>query len=150
MSQLSLTKHIAAPPERVWSILTDLDDSPRTISAITSVERLSADQGLQVGTRWRETRTMFGKEATEVMEVTAVDPGSSYVVEAESGNVHYRSRLSVEPSGEGSVLTMTFHGEPRGALTKFVAATVGKLMQGATRKALAKDLDDIARAAESS
>lgn len=148
MTQLAMSKSIDAPPEKVWATITSIDSSAETISGINEIERLSDDTGFGVGTRWRETRTMFGKEATEEMEVTSIDEGRSYTVEADSHNVHYTSVLSVEPDGEGSTLRMTFHGEPRGAFTKFMAATVGRLMKGATRKALERDLEDIAMAAE--
>ncbi len=129
-------------------MITDLDRSPETISGIRDVERLEGGAGFEVGTKWRETRVMFGREATEVMEVTALDPGRSYTVEADSRGAHYRSTMTVEPAAGGSLVTSTFGGEPAGVVGKVLAATVGRLFQGATRKALQKDLDDIAAAAE--
>ena len=148
MSQLEISRNISAPTDRVWAIITDIEGSPAVISGIDEVERLSDDAGFKVGTRWRETRTLFGKEATEEMEVTAIDEHRSYTVEADSRNVHYTSVFTLQPADDGSSLRMTFEGVPRGAFTKFMAATVGRLMKGPTRKALQRDLDDIAAAAE--
>lgn len=148
MREIMLSKDVAAPPERVWAVITDLDRSPDTISGILKLERLEGGAGFGVGTKWRETRIMFGREATEVMEVTAVDPGRSYVVEADGRGAHYRSTITVEPAEGGSRLSMTFGGEPTGVVGKVLAATVGWLFQGPTRKALQKDLEDIAAAAE--
>jgi hypothetical protein len=47
-----------------------------------------------------------------------------------------------------SELSMEFGAEPTSTVAKVMSATVGKLFENATRKALAQDLDDIAAAAE--
>lgn len=148
MPDLELNKQIAGPIHEVWSTITDLEGSVDAISGITKIERLSGPDGFEVGTRWRETRKMFGKEATEDMEVTAIQPLRSYTVVADSHKVHYTSNFYVEPAAEGTLLSMTFDADPQGAFTKFMAMTVGRLMKGPTRKALQKDLDDIARVVE--
>jgi carbon monoxide dehydrogenase subunit G len=149
MPGISVSRDVAAPPARVWDIVTDLDRSADVISGIDSVERLDGGGAFGVGTRWRETRTMFGRQATEGMSVTAMEPGRSYTVEADSRGAHYRSTVGVEPRGaDASHLSMTFAGEPSGAVAKVLAATVGRVFDRATRKALARDLDDIAAAAE--
>lgn len=144
---MTVTRRIAAPPERVWDVLTDLDRSPEVISAIRSVERIHGD-GFDVGTRWRETRTMLGRETTEEMEVTSLDPGRGYVVEADGNGAHYRTEFVLDGDGGGTEVTMTFGAEPDGTLGRLMAATVGRLFASATRKAVAGDLDDIAHASE--
>ena len=149
MSELRMEREVAAPAEAVWAVMTDLDSSPDTLSGVDAIERLDGGGELRVGTRWRETRTLMGRQATEEMEVTALEPGRSYTVEADSSGAHYRSVLAVEPLGtDRSRLSMTFGGEPSGMAGKLAAATVGRLFQGATRKALERDLADIAQAAE--
>lgn len=149
MAELTVTRDVAAPADRVWGLITDLDRSTEVISAIESLERLDEGSDFGIGTRWRETRKMFGKSASEEMEVTDVDPGRSYTVEADSRGAHYTSSFTVEATGDASSrLIMTFGGEPDGAIAKVFATTIGKLFEGATRKALEKDLEDIAAAAE--
>lgn len=68
-------------------------------SAVDSVERLDDGDGFNVGTRWRETRTMFGRQAAEEMEVTAVDVSRSYRVVAAGASTTYGSTLTVEALG---------------------------------------------------
>ncbi|MFA9429207.1 SRPBCC family protein [Egicoccus sp. AB-alg2] len=147
MPAMTVSRHVDAPPERVWAVLTDLERSPEVIGAIQSVE-VHTGPGFEVGTRWTETRTMMGRTASETMEVTAVDPGRSYVVEADSGGTHYRSEFRLAPDGDGTALTMTFDGQPSGLGGRVAAATLGRLLARPTRKALAADLDDIAQASE--
>jgi carbon monoxide dehydrogenase subunit G len=147
--ELTVSHEVAADRESVWAVVTDLDAFERAISAIEKVERLDDGPGFGVGTRWRETRTMFGRTATEEMEVTSIDDGRSYVTEADSHGAHYRTVMTVEPSGsDGTRLSTTFGAEPHGLVTKVVAATVGRLFERATRKALEKDLTEIASAAQ--
>ncbi|HKJ35037.1 MAG TPA: SRPBCC family protein [Solirubrobacterales bacterium] len=148
MKPIEVERRISAPTERVWAVITDLEGSADRLSGVEEVEILEGPE-FGVGTRWRETRRMFGKEATEEMEVTGVVPGRSYTVGAESHGAKYLSELRVEGTGDGtSILTMSFDAEPQGFGAKLMAHTLGYLFRGGTRKALAKDLDDIAAAAE--
>lgn len=148
MAELSVEREVAAPPKVVWSVATDLDATVNTITSVTDVQRVSGE-GFAVGTRWRETRLMYGREATQEMEVTAIEPGRSYTVEAEDRGVLYTSKLKVEPAGEERTrLVMTFDSRPSSAMGRVLAASVGRLLRGTVWKALARDVDDLAAAAE--
>lgn len=150
MPRLEVDREVRAPPKVAWDVLTDLDAAVKRIDAITSIERLGGPR-FGVGTRWRETRTMFGREATEEMEVTAVEEGRSYTVEAHSSGTDYESEVGVEPDGENgetSRLYTSFTAQPQTAVAKLMSMTVARLLRGSVRKALERDLDDIATAAE--
>jgi carbon monoxide dehydrogenase subunit G len=147
INAMTVSRHVDAAPDRVWAVLTDLEHSPEVIRAIQSVE-IHTTMGFDVGTRWTETRTMMGRTATETMEVTAVDPGRSYVVEADSGGAHYRSEFRIAPDDGGTALTLTFTAQPSGLGGRVLAVTIGRLLAGPTRKALIADLDDIAQASK--
>ena len=144
---MQVERDVAAPPDAVWAVITDLEGSAEIISAIMSVERIGADSGFEVGTRWKETRKLFGREGTEEMEVTAIDEGRSYAVEADGSGAHYTSVMTIEPSGDGCRLSMSFESEPTTFIAR-IGAAFGKLLEGSTRKMLATDLDEIAAAAE--
>lgn len=147
--EITVSRDIAAAPASVWDVITNVDRYADVLSGVQRVERLDGGTGFGVGTRWRETRTMFGREATEEMEVAAVDPGTGYTVVANSRGTAYTSRLHLEETGEGqSRLTMTFGAVPSGVIAKTLGATVGRLFVGTTRKLLQQDLDDIGAAAE--
>lgn len=147
--ELTVTRETSASPEDVWAVMTDIEGTTQTLSGVTEIERLDDGEGFEPGLRWRETREVFGKEATEELEVTAVDPGRSYTVEADSGGTHYRSVLRVTPSATGATIAMTFGAEQTGGrISSLLTRTIGRLFQGPTRKALQQDLEDIASAAE--
>ncbi len=146
--EIEVSRRVAAPAERVWRLTTDLAAAPTVLSGVDAVEVLAGGEPFDVGTRWRETRTMFGRSATEEMEVTDIDVGRRYTVVAESRGTRYETVVAVEPDGSGSRISMRFGAQPAGVGGKVLAATVGRLFAGSTRKMLRRDLDDIAAAAE--
>lgn len=147
--KVSVSRDVDAPAGVVWTIMTDLNTFEDTISGIKAVEILSEGSDFDIGTKWRETRTMFGKEATEEMWVSEIDPGRNYVVNAESHGAKYTTTMSVTPTSDGTCeVTMDFGGEAVGTVAKIMSATIGRLFENATKKAFAQDLDDIAAVAE--
>jgi uncharacterized membrane protein len=148
MQNVEVRRHVAAPVQRVWDVATDLARSPQVVRAIDAVEVLTPGP-FGVGTRWRETRTMMGRSATEEMTVTAVEPQRSYRVEAASRGARYVSTFAFAPSADGGTdLTTTFGGRPTSAVARVLGAVTAPLMRRAVVKALRQDLDDIAAAAE--
>ncbi|MEU7145256.1 SRPBCC family protein [Nocardia sp. NPDC046473] len=144
---ITVTREIAVPPERVWAVITDLDRTAEVIRGISRLERLDGGTGFEIGTSWKETRVAFGKESTETMTVTAIVPGQSYTIEADSHGTHYRSIFTLTAQGSNTLLAMGFEGRPHGTVGR-TAAFIGKLFEGPTRRMLRRDLDDIAAAAE--
>ena len=149
--QVTVEHRIAAPVERVWEALTDIGRAPEVITGIERVEVLS-DGPFAVGTRWRETRRIFGKEATEEMYVTAAKAPERYVVESDSRGVHYISEFTLTPDEGGATsvrLVLDAETEKKslgGAMGKFLGGIGSK----AVAKAISKDLEDVAAAVESS
>lgn len=133
--EIVASRGVAASAARVWEVVTDLERSPEVLGSVERVERLDDQPGFGVGTRWRETRTMFGRQATEEMEVTATDRPRSYTVVAANGSTAYTSTVTVEPLGsERCVLRMSFAGTSSSVAGRVLAATVGRLFAGATRR----------------
>lgn len=149
--RVSVERRVAAPPERVWSVLTDIEHGADVISGIERIEMLS-EGPFGVGTRWRETRRMLGREATEEMWVTASETPTRYVVEAESNGTHYTSEFTLTPRGTGATsVRLTFGAEAAagGGIKATLMKAFVALGSRAAAKALAKDLADIATSVES-
>jgi carbon monoxide dehydrogenase subunit G len=148
MASINVTRRIEAPPQQVFEALSDLRNAADRVSGITRIEMLT-DGEIGVGTRFRETRVMFKREATEEMEVTAFEPGRGYTLECNSCGCHYLSRISVAPDGSGTMVEMDTVARPVSVMARLMAP-VSKLMMGPMRKCLEKDLDDIKTALEAS
>ncbi|MEW9872850.1 SRPBCC family protein [Arthrobacter sp. HS15c] len=146
----SLTQHIHASPEKVWSVISDIPGSAATLSGIDSIQMLS-EGPYGEGTRWKETRTMMGRSETVEMWVAQTDPPRSTTVKALQGGADYTSRFSLAERDGGTDLTLTFGADviKPTALSKITMALFGKIGMSMTRKALAKDLAEIAAKAES-
>ena len=144
--QLQITRQINAPLDRVFDVFTDLRAAAERVGGIESVEVLT-DGPFAVGTRWKETRKMMGKLATETMWISAVEVNRSYTAEAESCGTHYTSTYTFEESDGGTLVTMSFAGRPVTLLAKLMSP-LGCLMAGMIRKMLVKDLDDLAGVCE--
>lgn len=146
---VTITATAQASAAVMWDVITDIENSPAVVRGIEGVEVLEGRPDFGVGYRWRETRTMFGKKATEDMTVTCVDPGRSYLTEADNHGAHYETTLTVKPLTERTCeVTMCFEGTASGLLNRTVGAVMGRLMEGSVRRMVQQDLDDLVAAAE--
>jgi carbon monoxide dehydrogenase subunit G len=146
----TLTQHINASPERVWAVLSDIPGSAGTLSGINAIQMLS-EGPYGEGTRWKETRTMMGRQETVEMWVSEADPPRSTTVKALQGGADYTTRFNLAERDGGTDLTLTFGAEvvKPTLLSKAAMALFGKIGMSITRKALSRDLAEIAAKAES-
>ena len=148
MRPLTVTLHTTAAADRVWTLATDLEHAPGRFSAILAVEVLTPPP-FGVGTRWRETRRVMKREATEEMWISAVDQGRSYTAEAESRGAHYVTTFTCRPAAAGGCdLAMTFDARPTGPLSRVLSVVMAPLVRRPVTEQLAGDLADLAAAAE--
>jgi uncharacterized protein YndB with AHSA1/START domain len=137
----TVTHHFAAPPETVFAALTDTAGWAAWLPGYVAVER--TDHGpVTVGTGWRETRRMYGKEATEHFEITAHEPPSRIGLRCDgtkgsSGKGEYLFRYALSPADGGTEVILD--GEIRGFTG--IGALLGRLMVPMFRKACRKDLE---------
>ena len=78
--RIEVERLVRAPADRLWAILTDIAHADQTLSGVTRVEPLT-EGPYRVGTRWRETRRMFGREDTQQLRVTLGDRVASRLAE---------------------------------------------------------------------
>ena len=141
MPKIKASIDIQAPREQVFQVFSDLPACAERIQGIDKIEMLS-DGPMQVGTRWRETRTMFGKEATEEMWVTQFDVPAGYTVEAESHGTNYISRYDFEDLGDVTRVAMSFTGQPLSLSAKLMSV-LGVVFMGSVKKMLLADMQDL-------
>jgi carbon monoxide dehydrogenase subunit G len=148
--KISLTQHVDARADKVWAVISDIPGSAATLSGIDSIQMLS-DGPYGEGTRWKETRTMMGRSETVEMWVAQSEPPRNTTVKALQGGADYTSRMTLADRDGGTDLTMTFGADlvNPSRMSKVAMALFGRLGMRITRKALAKDLAEIAAKAES-
>src|SRR5258706_4012484 len=142
MSRLQLCVRIAAPVERVFEVFTDLRNAPGRIIGIKRLEVLT-DGPIGVGTKFRETREMFGKDATEEMAITECDRPRMYSVGALSCGCRYTVRYDFRSDGAETIVELDFRGEAVSIFAKLLMPVMGWLMSGSMKQCMQQDLDDL-------
>ena len=147
MPRVSLSRRIECPRHEVFQLFLELDQLADRITEIKGIEKLT-EGPVGVGTRFRETREMFGKQATEEMVFTDFQADESYTVECDSHGTHYRSVFQFEPVGDKTDVNVSFEVKPMSLKAKLLSP-LGWLMIGATKKFLGRDVEALKRVAES-
>lgn len=146
MTKLVVTTHVDATREEVFAVISDFENCAEHLTAVDCLEVLT-DAPIGKGTRFRETRTMFGRQTTEEMEITDYDPPEGYVVECDSCGSRFRSELKLISDISGTHLRMTIETQPVTLMARLMSP-LGSLMIGSMRKCIETDLADIKRVAE--
>jgi carbon monoxide dehydrogenase subunit G len=134
--------------QAIWAAITDVENASDTISGIEKVEILEKPENGPVGLKWRETRTIFGKTATEVMWITDAAENEYYKTRAESHGSIYITTMRISEQDGGNVLTMTHDSQPQGIMAKMMCVPMGLVFKGTMRKLIQQDLKDIKKAVE--
>lgn len=143
---ITVSRDVRADPPVVWSIVTDLDRAHRILTSVERVERIEGE-AYEVGTRWRETRRVFGRDETQELQVVEAAPPHRAVIVSESDGMAYRTEIQCESSWVGTLLQFTFTAEPTtaGLGKKVMFATLGKAGIKGAKTMLEQDLEDIVR-----
>lgn len=150
MAMLEIQKTIEASPERVFEVFTDIQNAGQSLSGVTKIEMLS-DGPTAVGTRWKETRVMFGRDCTEELWISDFEPNSSFTVMSHTCGAEYKSRFDFAPSGTATEVTFTVDCRPLGFVARVMMTLMkpftGKMMKS-MEEAVAKDIDELKAVAE--
>lgn len=141
-TELSLT--INAPLGTVFCAVSDLDHFSRAVPQIDRIEVLS-DTRTGVGTRFRETRLVGGKETASELEIAELVDKERIRYVSDTFGTLWSSTFTVAPAGDRTRLTMTIVGRPHRLLSRLAAP----LMKLLTAKGVAADMKGIRAYAES-
>ncbi len=141
--KLKVSIPVNASKEKIWQAITDIENAQERIPAIEEVKiHHQPDEGV-IGLKWTETRTLFGKSATETMWITEAEENHYYQTRAESHGSVYQSTMRITEDADGNHLSMEFSAQPQTVLAKILSFILGPIMKNATKKALLQDLKDI-------
>ncbi|HVH99764.1 MAG TPA: SRPBCC family protein [Enhygromyxa sp.] len=138
MASIVVTRLISAPVEAVFDAVAHIDRFSQVVPDIVRVEYVS-EQKRGVGTRFRETRRMNGKEATVELAVTEYVENDRVRLVADSHGTVWDTLFTVAPSGGGTVLTMTMDAKAHKLLPKLL----NPLIKGMVRKGVEQDMDAV-------
>jgi hypothetical protein len=142
---IHLSHEIEAAPEVVWDVLTDLPHAHHILRSVKSVESVT-EGPYEVGTTWREERSMFGHRGTEELHVTESEPPRRTIHETRLGHDTVRTAYSLQPHGHATklLLTVNLDTHERSAAGNMMWTAWGEISFELTRRMLRRDLEDIA------
>ena len=111
--QGSVTVHMAAPPERIWDLITDVTRISRYSPETFESEWLGDATGPAVGARFRGhvKRNQKGPVYWTTCTVLACEPGHAFAFGVAPRNLNVW-RYDLRPSGEGTDVTESFALSP--------------------------------------
>ena len=119
--QLAESISIAAPPERVWAVILDVERWPEWTQSMTRLERLQPGD-LAPGSKVKVTQP---KLPVNVYEVTAVEPDRYLEWRVSKPGFSVVAGHRVEPDGPGCKVTLSI--EQSGLLSPIVGLMYGAL-----------------------
>ena len=138
MTRTTILSFINAPVDVVFDTVAHIDDFRQAIPHILDVEFISDVQS-GVGTRFKETRLMNGKETTVELEVTGYEENQRIRLVSDAGGTIWDTVFTTESSAEGTNLTMVMDAKPY----KLLAKLTTPLIKGMIRKAIEKDMNAV-------
>lgn len=105
----------AAPVERVWEIITDLESAPSWVPDLISVRRIDAGP-LQVGSRFSEVMRVQGREIDMTVTITEYAAPRLIAHKGEGGPAKIDGRTTIEETVDGCRVTNEWSLELSGML----------------------------------
>ncbi|MAT71518.1 MAG: hypothetical protein CMJ58_18580 [Planctomycetaceae bacterium] len=143
MGDLRLSVTVDAPPEIVFQTATDFAQLAAFVPGIQEVEFVCGGP-VGLGTRFRETRTMFGRDATEEMTVTGWEPPHRVALSSVSCGCRIVCEHRFRPEGDGAVVEFVMTPQPQGALARLMMILMAPLTWMMSRTMRTMIADDLA------
>ncbi|HBE69555.1 MAG TPA: hypothetical protein DDW52_15525 [Planctomycetaceae bacterium] len=131
-------RQVAATTEVVFACVSDVRNFAKAVPHITNIEYLSESQ-YGVGTRFRETRLMNGKEAATELEVTELDENRLVRIVSVAGGTEWDTVFTTTPRDGATQMTMHMAARP----LNFVALFLVPLILPMVSTAVEADMDAI-------
>ena len=140
MTKTRKSRTIDAPAEAVFDAVADISNFSKAVPHIARVEFLT-ERRVGVGTRFRETRLMRGREATAELEVTEYVKNERVRLVSDAGGTVWDSLFTVTPEGDGRSTRLELVMEARPY--RLPARLIVPLMKGVVAKAVVADMDAV-------
>lgn len=139
---VSADQLFTTPVEETWETIADIESYPNRTSSYTEISPLTSDlRGL--GARWKQTRTVWGRNHTQTMEVVEWEPTTSMTLRAAEAGTQYETRYLFSPADGGSKVTAIFTARPTNLYGRAVVRFMGKKLMASSGEALAQILAEL-------
>ncbi len=142
---VACTRKINAPIEKVFKTLATIDQFCKAVPGIQNIEFLS-DIKYGVGTRFRETRLMNGKEASTELEVTELVENERVRMVSDAGGTIWDTVFEVKQADGMVEMNMQMDAIPH----RFPARIITPMIIGMVGRFVEQDMDSVKEFCEKS
>lgn len=113
MAGFTMTEWIARSPKEVFDFITASENAPKVATNIKSMVKLT-EGPVSVGTRYRETRIMNGKEAQAELEIVGFEPPHRYAMKNVTEGIETIYRYTFKQENDGTRVDLVCELNARG------------------------------------
>ena len=127
MAGFAVSEWIACPPQRVFEFISDSNNAPKIVPAVISSIKLTEGPP-KVGTRYRETRLMNGKEEHIELEVKEYAAPTVYAMQNVTDGIETVFRYQLKPEKGGTQIDLVCEVKADG-LKKLMLPLVASILK---------------------
>jgi uncharacterized protein YndB with AHSA1/START domain len=127
MAGFEMNEWISRPPQEVFDFITASHNAPKVVPSVKSMVKLT-EGPLRVGTRYRETRLMNGKEQSAELEVVEYEPDQKYAMRNVTEGIETVYRYRFHPEADGTRVDLVCEVKA-GGLKKLVLPMVVSILK---------------------
>jgi len=120
---VATSRTIHAPAEKVFRTLAHVENFSKAVPGIQKIQFLS-DHKTGVGTRFRETRLMNGREASTVLEVTEYVENRHVRMVSDAGGTIWDTAFTVDPQNDAVLMTMQMTARPHNLAARLLTPMI--------------------------
>jgi hypothetical protein len=144
--QIDVARTVAAHPREAFATISDVLDWPLIIRSVKSVELLYPGQ-VREGALLRVTRRIFGREATQELEIVRMAAPREFRLSIKDPDMHFELDHVIDALfGGGSRLMLIFRSRGETRVGKTLHPFMTPYMGIVVRDELEEDLADLAAA----
>ena len=133
MASITVIRNIHAPVDIVFQSVADAERFAQAITGVTKLEFLSKST-TGIGTRFRQSRAMKGKETTMDFEVTEYVKNDRVCIINETHGTIWDSLFTLEPQGLSTRLTMRMVTHSDRLLPRLLMPVICLFVRGAVER----------------
>ena len=127
MAGFNISEWISRSPKEVFDFITASDNAPKVLPSVKSMVKLTEGPA-RLGTRYRETRLMNGKEQQAELEVVEYEPHQKYAMKNVTEGIETVYRYTIHPEADGTRVDLVCELKA-GGLKKLVLPMVASILK---------------------
>ena len=127
MTGFNMSEWVARPPKEVFDFIAASENAPKIVHSVTSMVKLT-EGPVRVGTRYRETRLMHGKEQQAELEIVEFEPTQKYAMQNVTSGIETTYRYNFQPERDGTRIDLVCEVKANG-IKKLMLPLVASILK---------------------